>query len=197
MGYAGVHQIGTDSEEWCARAVYEDKIYYYKDNSFTSKTITEMTEDVEHWFSETKNTTPFRYTDEKLFSETEAEKKVEEFWTKKGFSTPQKDVSELFTSQTKEPDKILENTRVNIRLLDCDSFPAYHFLNYLGRKWTKKMNEDTAQSVDVVKYYYEITNVNESNLKEVGSWITHIDIIQQLLQIKWVEDASTQHNSEV
>ena len=60
-------------------------------------------------------------------NETEAENQVDRFWTGKGFSTPQKDVSELFTSQTKEPDTILQNTRINIRLLDCDSFPAYHF----------------------------------------------------------------------
>ena len=51
-------------------------------------------------------------------------------------------MSELFTSQTDDPDTILQNTRINIRLFDCDSFPAYHFLNYLGRSWTAHMNNE-------------------------------------------------------
>ena len=194
-GYAGVHKI-TDSE-WYARAVYKNRIYYYNDGrNFASQTISETKKLVENWYD--KKNTPFKFvTKEQVIPESffpteeAAEGWVKNFWDRKDFSIPQKDVSELFTSQTKEPEKILQNTRVNIRLLDCDSFPAYHFLNYLGRKWTKEMN---SRNGNVVKYFYEIKNVNESNLKEVGSWITHIDIIQQLLQIKWVENASTQES---
>ena len=140
------------------RMSMKNRIYYYNDGrGFTSQTISNTTTLVEDWFND--ENTPFKFVndddddedededEDKVISESffttedKAEGWVKNFWDRKGFSTPQKDVSELFTSQTDDPDTILQNTRINIRLLDCDSFPAYHFLNYLGRRWTESKKD--------------------------------------------------------
>ena len=53
---------------------------------------------------------------------------------------------------------------------------------------------------DTGTYYYKIITEkleNHQSLKDVGSWVNHIDIIQQLLQIKWIEDPSAEETTNL
>ena len=102
-------------------------------------------------------------------------------------------MSELFTSQTDDPDTILQNTRINIRLLDCDSFPAYHFLNYLGRSWTALMSNEIINNRAAVdelekKAHSELVSKEGEGLVKVYS-----DKLGQIFQTVQVERTDDTH----